>query len=317
MLNRVVFLGTGAGMPTIKKNVASVSVFLNESGDFWLFDCGEGTQQRINATGLKLSRLKAIFISHLHGDHLFGLPGLLATRGLQGIDKDIDIFGPIGLKEYLDNCFDYCRTYIPYSYHVHKIEPKKFISKQLLWEKDKFKIYCAALNHQIDCFGYSIYGKYIKRNIIIDELLKLGITPGPIYKKIKEKDQVTLENGKVLKTEEFIKESIIVKKISYCSDTMFSENAVELSKDADLLIHEATFSGDNKTEAKESFHSTIEDAVRVAKSANAKRLVLTHISPRYQKSTKNIHNYWNKYKEEAIKKYPDVILAEDFLEIKI
>lgn len=98
---------------------------------------------------------------------------------------------------------------------------------------------------------------------------------------------------------------------------MFSENAVELSKDADLLIHEATFSGDNKTEAKESFHSTIEDAVRVAKSANAKRLVLTHISPRYQKSTKNIHNYWNKYKEEAIKKYPDVILAEDFLEIKI
>jgi ribonuclease Z len=316
MLNRVVFLGTGAGMPTIKRNVASMTVFLNESGDFWLFDCGEGTQQRINAVGLKLSKLKAIFISHLHGDHLFGLPGLLATRGLQGIEEDIDIFGPIGLKGYLNNCFDYSRTHIPYSYHIHQIEPEKFKIKQLLWEKDKFKIYCAALNHQIDCFGYAIYGRCIKRNIIVDKLLKLGITPGPIYKKIKEKDQVILENGKVLKTEAFIEESIIVKKISYCSDTIFSENAVELSKDADLLIHEATFSGDNKIEARESFHSTIEDAVRVARSANVKQLVLTHISPRYQKSTKNMHN-WDEYKDEAKKKYPDVILAEDFLEIKI
>jgi ribonuclease Z len=316
MLNRVIFLGTGAGMPTIKRNVASVTVFLDESGDFWLFDCGEGTQQRINAAGLKLSKLKAIFISHLHGDHLFGLPGLLASRGLQGIEKDIDIFGPLGLEEYLDNCFDYSRTYIPYSYHVHQIEPKKFKRKQLLWEKDNFKIYCAALNHQIDCFGYTVYGKCIKRNIVIDKLLKLGIAPGPIYRNIKEKDQVTLENGKLLQTEDFIKESVIVKKISYCSDTMFSKNAVELSKDADLLIHEATFSGDNKTEAKESFHSTIDDAVKVARSANVKRLVLTHISPRYQESTKNIHN-WNKYKEEAVKKYPGVVLAEDFLEIKI
>lgn len=316
MLNRIILLGTGAGMPTNNRNVASVIVFLNERGDFWLFDCGEGTQQRINAAGLKLSKLRAIFISHLHGDHLFGLPGLLATRGLQGIEKDIDIFGPVGLKQYLDDCFDYSSTHLPYSYYVHQIEPKKFKNKQLLWKKDKFKIYCAALNHQIDCFGYKIYGKCIKRNIIAGKLLKLGITPGPIYKKIKEEDQVTLENGKVLKTEEFIKESIIIKKISYCSDTLFSENAVELSKDADLLIHEATFSDDNKTEARESFHSTIEDAVRVAISSNVKRLVLTHISPRYQKSKKNKHN-WDKFKEEAIKRYPNVILAEDFMEIKI
>jgi len=316
MLNKIIFLGTGAGMPTGKRNVPSVAVFLNEGGDFWLFDCGEGTQQRIFTAGLKLSKLKAIFISHMHGDHLFGLPGLLATRGLQGIKGDIDIFGPVGLQAYLDNCFEYSKTHIPYSYYINEIKPEKYKMKKLLWTKYDFKVYCAVLNHKIDCFGYAVYEKFVKKNILVHKLLKLGIAPGPIYKKIKEKDRVILENGKMLKIDDFVKESVIVRKICYCSDTMFSENAIELSKDADLLIHEATFSDENKIEAKDSFHSTIEDAVIVAKSANVKRLVLNHFSPRYHKSKKFRHS-WEKFKEEAIERYPGVFFAEDFLEIKI
>jgi ribonuclease Z len=316
MLDKVIFLGTGAGMPTNKRNVSSTAVFFNKGGDYWLFDCGEGTQQRIFAAGLKLSKLKGIFISHLHGDHLFGLPGLLATRGLQGIEDDIDIFGPVGLQAYLGNCFDYSKTHIPYSYYINEMKLEKYKTKKLLWEKDNIKVSCASLEHQVDCFGYAIYEKYTKKNLLVNKLLRLGITPGPIYRKIKEKDQVILENGKVLKSGNFIKELKIVKKISYCSDTIFSKNSVELSQDADLLIHEATFSDENKVEAKNSFHSTIEDAVRVAKSANAKRLVLTHISPRYHKSKKCKHS-WDKFKEEATRRYSGVFLAEDFLEIKI
>jgi len=107
MLKKIIFLGTGAGMPTIERNVSSLAVFLNDGGDFWLFDCGEGTQQQLFRAGLKLSKLKAIFISHLHGDHIFGLTGLLASRGLKGIKTGIDIFGPVGLVSYLESCLNY------------------------------------------------------------------------------------------------------------------------------------------------------------------------------------------------------------------
>jgi len=316
MLEKVVFLGTGAGMPTKERNVASLAVILNDSGDFWLFDCGEGTQHRIGSVGLKLSKLKAVFITHLHGDHLFGLPGLLATRGLQGVERKIDLFGPIGLENYLDSCFDYSGTFIPYPYQIHHIEKEKFYTKRLLWKNGSDSVYCASLNHHIDCFGYSIFEKNIKRNILTDKLVRLGIKPGPVYMKIKEKKQITLEDGRILKTDAFVKESKNIKKICYCSDTLFSENAIKLSEDADLLIHEATFSSNEKIEAEKSFHSTIEDAIKIARCAKVKRLVLTHISPRYHNSEENFHK-WKIFKEEATRQYPGIILAEDFLEIKI
>lgn len=316
MLKKIIFLGTGAGMPTIERNVSSLAVLLNDSGEFWLLDCGEGTQQQLLRVGLRLSKLKAIFITHLHGDHVFGLPGLLASRGLQGIKTGIDIFGPVGLEGYLNSCFNYSKTHIPYNCRIHQIEKEKYLTKKLLWKSDHFAVYSALLNHQIDCFGYCILNKQIKRNILTDKLLKLGIKPGPIYRQIKENIQVTLKDGRNLKSIDFIKETKHIKKISYCCDTMFSKNAIILSKDADLLIHEATFSSSERFEAEQSFHSTIEDAIKVGYNAGVKKIALTHISPRYNKSAKN-PDKWKLFKEEAVKKYPDVILAKDLMEIKI
>lgn len=316
MMEKVILLGTSAGMPTHTRNVASLALVFSNPSHFWLFDCGEGTQQQIERAGLKLARLKNIFISHLHGDHIFGLPGLLATRGLQGNRASIHIFGPIGLQSYLDHCFHYSKTYIPYSYHVYSLQKENYLSKKLLWRDGNCSVYSAILEHQMDSFGYSIVQERIKRNIIVEKLLKLGIKPGPIYQKIKEEKQITLEDGRTIKRKDFVIESVDCKKFCYCSDTMFSKNAVTLSRNADLLVHEATFSSKEKFEAEQSFHSTVEDAARVASSANVKRLVLTHISPRYQKSVKN-SNKWGKFKEEIDKLYPKIILAEDFLEIKI
>ena len=315
-MEKIIFLGTSAGMPTAKRNVASFALIFENNGDFWLFDCGESTQHQINLTGLKLSKLKNIFISHLHGDHIFGLPGLLATRGLQGIEKSINIFGPVGLEEYLGNCFNYSKTHIPYHYNFYPVERERFMDSNLLWAKEDCSVYCTILNHQIDSFGYSVIEKKTKRNIIVEKLTKLGIQPGPIYQNIKEKNKIILKDGRELVTGQFVNKSIQIKKITYCSDTMFSKNAINLSKDADLLIHEATFASTEKVEAKQSFHSTIKDAVKVAKSAQVKKLVLTHFSPRYHGLSKKSRN-WITFQEEAKSRCPEIILAEDFLRIKI
>ena len=315
MMEKVIFLGTGGGMPTTVRNVASVALVFG-NGDFWLFDCGEGTQQQLQRADLKISKLKKIFISHLHGDHLFGLPGLLATRGLQGIRSKIKIFGPAGMDHYLKKCFDYSRTYIPYQYLIYPIQKKNFLTKKILWKKEDYSVFCAVLNHQIDSFGYAVLERKVKRNIMVDQLKKIGIFPGPIYKDIKEKCEIILKDGQILKTADFVKESLMTRKICYCGDTMFCQNAVILARDADLLIHEATFSSQEKIEANKSFHSTIEDAVKVAQAARVKKLALNHISPRYQNLPGDLETrikHWQRVAE----KHPEIVLAEDFLEIKI
>lgn len=321
MLEKVIFLGTGAGMPTKERNVSSMAVIFNNSGDFWLFDCGEGTQQQLYRAGLKLSKLKSIFISHLHGDHIFGLPGLLASRGLMGIKKDINIFAPIGLVNYLNNCFEYSQTYIPYNYHIYQIEKDKYIKNNILCKIGDFTVYCALLNHQIDCFGYSVVEEIVKKNIITEKLKELGVTPGPIYSEIKKNNQVTLKDGRVLVTDTLIKKSRHVKKICYCCDTMFSENSIALSGEADLLIHEATFSTNEQEKAEKNFHSTIRDALKVARHAKVKKLALTHISPRYKRDIKNERDteLLRDYLEEINTETRDIkiILAEDLSEIKI
>ncbi|MDD4362642.1 MAG: ribonuclease Z [Atribacterota bacterium] len=317
MMNKVVFLGTGAGMPTISRNVSSLALILNKSGDFFLFDCGEGTQQQLRKTQLKISKLKAIFISHLHGDHLFGLPGLLATRGLEGHKEPLQIFGPVGLEEYLEKCFYYSRTHIPYCCKIRSISKENFLGIKLLNKIQEYFIFCAYLNHQIDSFGYSVIEQKIKKNIIVERLTGLGIKPGPIYKEIKEQKEIVLSNGEMHKTDNFMKKIIKIKKFCYCCDTSFSENAVVLAQNADLLVHEATFLECEKSEAERSFHSTIKDAVRIAKEARVKNLALTHISSRYSKTKKNNSKNYHECINEEKKDFPSIILAEDLLEIDI
>ncbi|MDD5638106.1 MAG: ribonuclease Z [Atribacterota bacterium] len=315
-MNKVIFLGTSAGIPNPKRNLSALAVIFNTTNEFWLFDCGEGTQRQIGQTNLKLSKLTNIFISHLHGDHIFGLPGLFATMGLLGIKKDINIFGPMGLENYLRSSLDYSYTHIPYSYHIYSIDKEKFLTTNLLWEKGDTAVYCAILNHNIDSFGYTIIKKNIKRNILVDKLLNLGIHPGPIYKKFKEDKIVNLEDGRILAASDFIKETITTKKLCYCGDTMFSPNAVSLSQGADLLIHEATFSSNSKGKATQSYHSTVEDAIKVASLAKVKKLVLTHISSRYNAS-ENESDMYSEFSENISKNDPEIIIAEDFTEIKI
>ncbi len=318
-MDKIVFLGTSAGIPTLKRNVPALAIVFAITNEFWLFDCGEGTQRQILQANLKLSKLSNIFISHLHGDHTFGLPGLLATRGLLGVKKPINIFGPVDLDNYLNNNIDCTRTHIPYSQHFFPIEKERFLAPNLFWEKDDISVYCAALNHNIDSFGFAIIKKHIQKNILIDKLLDINIPPGPIYKKFKENEIVELEDGRILKTSDFVKETITIKKICYCGDTAFSQNAVSLSEGADLLIHEATFSTHCKEKAIRSFHSTARDAIEVARLAKVKKLALTHISPRYDDLRNNPEKYteFRKFGEKLSLGDPEIILVEDLMELTI
>ena len=315
-MDKVIFLGTSAGIPTPNRNVPAVALIFEGTNEFWLFDCGEGTQRQLQKTSLKLSKLTNIIISHLHGDHIFGLPGLLATRGMLGIKSGINIFGPVGLDNYLKSSFDYSHTYIPYSYCFHPIKKEEFAAENLVWEKGDTAVYCALLNHQIDSYGFAVIRTNIKRNILVEKLVKAGLPPGPAYKKFKEDGIVKLADGRVLTSEEFIMESANVKKFCYCGDTTISLNTVSLSDGADLLIHEATFCADKKEKALEGYHSTVDDALKVAKLAKVKKLVLTHISPRYDNVTQQCLEY-DGLKEKMIKEGLIVALAEDFGEVKI
>ena len=318
-MDKIVFLGTSAGIPTLKRNVPALAMVFKPGNEFWLFDCGEGTQRQILQSNLKLSRLSNIFISHLHGDHTFGLPGLLATRGLLGVKKHVNIFGPISLESYVNNNMDYPYTQFPYSQHFFPIEKEMYLAPDLLWEKEDISVYCAALNHNIDSFGFAIIKKHIQKNISIDKLLDLNIPPGPIYKKFKENETVELEDGRILKSSDFVKETMTIKKVCYCGDTTFSKNAVSLSEGADLLIHEATFSTHCKERAIRSFHSTVGDAIKVARLAKVKKLALTHISPRYDDLRNNPEKYaeFREFEGKHSLDYPKIILAEDLMELEI
>ena len=311
---KVIFLGTGSGMPTLKRNMSSIALIFTNSNKLWLWDCGEGTQQQIQKTSLKLSKLEKIFITHLHGDHLFGLPGLLASRGLRSGQNlsGIQLYGPEGLDIYLREVQNITKTYFPYEVEI-KVIPKD-LSLGTLWEDQEYIVCCALLNHNIKTYGYSIGEKKRKSRFLVEKAQKFNIPPGPIYGALKEGKTVKLPDGRIFQGKDFISEIRKSRKIVFCGDTTYCENLVQLAKDADLLIHEATFSQQEEDIAKRNFHSTTTIAARVAKEAQVKQLILTHISPRYSSNNNKVAISEKDLLAEAQSIFPQALLAEDFME---
>jgi len=311
---KVIFLGTSSGMPTLKRNVSSIALIFTNSNKLWLWDCGEGTQQQIQKTSLKLSKLEKIFITHLHGDHLFGLPGLLASRGLRSGQNlsGIQLYGPEGLDLYLREIQDITKTYFPYEVEI-KIIPEN-LGAGILWEDQEYKVRYVLLNHSIKTYAYSIEEKKGKRRFLAEEARKFNIPPGPAYGALKEGETVRLPNGRIFQGKDFISEIRKGRKIVFCGDTTYCENLVLLAKDADLLIHESTFSQQEEEIAQRNFHSTTTVAARVAKKAQVKQLILTHISPRYSSNDNRLVISEKDLLAEAQSIFPQTLLAEDFME---
>ena len=309
----ITFLGTSSGVPTLTRNVSSIALKLTQSSEVWLFDCGEGTQHQIIKSNIKSSQIKKIFITNMHGDHIYGLPGLLATLGLSGSSEGIEIYGPSEIKSFLTTSLE--RSHCRLSYPLRFIEVEDFANKsKILFANDKLQVTCANLKHKLPAFGYRVSEKDKPGIFNIKKAEYLKIPPGPIYSELQTGKTVTLEDGRSFNGGDFCGPPRKGKSFVYCTDTIFSQSAVNLSKNADLLIHESTFSKEDEKMAYEKLHSTTIMAAKTALLSNSKKLIITHLSPRYSNKSSVTPVYFLK---EAQNIFPNTVLASDFLTTEI
>jgi ribonuclease Z len=252
---------------------------------------------------LKSSQISRIFITHMHGDHIYGLMGLLASCGLAGSTERIDMYGPADLDDYLRASKRYSQTNFSYPVQLHAVQPG------VIYEDEEFIVSCRMLKHRVPAFGYRVEEKDRPGRFDVEKAKALGIPAGPLYGLLKRGETVTLPDGRQINGSELCGELEMGRKVVYCTDTVYCDNAVELAKDADVLIHEATFAHKDAQLAFERLHSTSTMAAQVAHLAGVKQLIMTHFSPRYAPGNAlGLDNLL----EEARAIFPKTKLAYDF-----
>lgn len=273
---QVLFLGTGAGMPSKQRNTSALALKLHEErGAVWLFDCGEAVQHQILETTIKPRKIEKIFITHMHGDHIFGLPGLLGSRSFQGGDEPLDLYGPKELKEYVEMTLRLSRTHLTYPIRFHEVK------EGVIFEDDTMTVEAGLLAHVIPTYGYRIEQKPLLPKLDMDKVKQLGVPKGPLLAKLKSGKTVELADGRKVESKEVTDPAEPGFTVAILGDTQYCAKSEELSKDADLVVHEATFDGETEKLAKEYGHSTILDAATVASRAGARKLIVNHVSARF------------------------------------
>ena len=307
---QVTFLGTSSGVPTRARNVSAVALRLPQRSEMWLFDCREGTQHQFLRSDLRLSQLRRVFITHMHGDHVFGLPGLLASLGLSGsCNAGVDLYGPDPLDAYLTGALNNSSTRIGYPLQVHRVR-QAAEQGSVLFEDDDLTVRCTPLIHRVPAYAYRVEQKPLAGRFDIARAKELQIPPGPVYAQLKHGETVTLEDGRVIDGTSLCGPERPGVSVVYCTDTVFSEAAVELARGADLLIHESTFAHAEAEMAFQKQHSTSTMAAQAAAEAGVGQLVLTHLSPRYVAGNPVTPD---DLLREAQAIFPNTTLARDFL----
>lgn len=301
------FLGTGAGVPAKQRNVTSIALkLLDERNSVWLFDCGEGTQQQILRSSIRPRKIEKIFITHLHGDHIFGLPGLLSSRSFQGGSEPLTIVGPKGIKEFIQTSLKISETHLKYPIHYNEIE-----EGGLIFKDHQFQVHCLPLDHRITCYGYRIEEADQPGELLVEKLQKEEVPSGPLYGRLKKGETIHLENGKILYGKDYLGPDKKGRTVTILGDTRKYPNSVELAKNADVLVHESTFNQYEAKLARAYYHSTTVEAAQIAKEAKVKQLFLTHISARYiGKAAVELEN-------EAKKVFKQTKVVKDFDEFSI
>lgn len=297
---KLTFLGTGAGIPSRMRNVSSLAIhFPRRRNETWLFDCGEGTQHQMLKTKLSPTKIRNIFISHLHGDHVYGLPGIIGTRSALGATSQLTIYGPKGTQGFVQTALDISQNELSYPLEIVEIEDGMELAI------DQFQLKIHSLQHRIPSYGFRITCPDRPGKLDHQRLMELGVPPGPIYGELKKGKMVQLEDGRLLDGKKFLSPPIPGHVVVYLGDTMPTQNAIKLAFQADLLIHEATFAQALAEKAVIHQHSTTIEAAQIAKQAEVKTLILTHFSNRYQEH--DLEELLN----EARSVFPNTYLAKD------
>ncbi|MEM3586471.1 MAG: ribonuclease Z [Candidatus Jordarchaeaceae archaeon] len=296
---RVIILGTSGGIPTVERNLPAIA--LKISRELILFDCAEGTQRQMGKAQLSVGKINKIFVTHLHGDHVMGIPGILQTLSLQNREKPLHIFGPKGIAAFINAVKDTVEFTLTFDVYI------KEIAEGIIFETCDYLIKCAKTEHTNNSFAFAFIEKDRPGKFHPERARALQIPMGPLWKKLQYGESVTLPNGRVVDSSEVVDPPRPGRKIVYSGDTAPCDSIIKLSEGATLLIHESTYGEDLEDKAVETKHSTATQAAKVAKAAGVEELILTHISSRYSNP--------NELQEQAKKIFPKTKVAEDLMEI--
>lgn len=304
MSTYLTILGYNSAIPTVKS--APTAQFLEMEERCFLIDCGEGTQVQLRKAKAKFSKINHIFISHLHGDHVFGLPGLISSFRLLGRETPLHVYGPKGIKEMMETIFRITETHQGFEVVFHELSSKKSVK---VFEDNRVEVFTIPLDHRIYCNGYLFKEKPKERHLNMQEISKYPEIEICDYHNLKRGKDIQLSDGYILKNENLTKPAEPSVSYAFCSDTRYLESIIPIIKNVDVLYHEATFLHDLKKMADYTGHTTALEAAKIARKANVKKLILGHFSNRYH----DLSVFLN----EACEIFPETYLPEQLEAVKI
>ena len=299
---KIIFLGTSGSLPTNDRSLPSIVI--QREGEILMFDCGEGTQRQMMRSGIGFNRRMTVFITHMHGDHVLGLPGMIQTMSLLGRDKPLRIYGPPGIKAFIDAVISTVSFWLSFPIEVNEID-----DEGIAYDCEGYEVRAVWADHSIPSLAYALVEKPRPGKFYPEKAIALGVPKGSLWGRLQKGIDVVLPDGRIVKPSDVLGPPRPGRKIAYSGDTRPSEKIVELATGADVLIHEATLGDDLLERAEEEGHSTPSGAARIALKAGAKLLVLTHISARYTETEMPL--------SEAKKIFPNTLIARDLDEIEI
>lgn len=270
----VVFLGTSSGQPTTVRGLSCVS--LTRRGEIFLFDCGEGSQTQFRRAGLRFGRVAGIFITHMHGDHVTGLPGLLMSLQVTGRTEPLRMIGPRNLEAYIASSLRYLESGLGFPLHITEHD-----TAETVLSTDDYTVRVEPLEHRIPAIGYRFEERDAPGPFDVAEAVRRGVTDSRLYGVLQRGNDIVLDDGTMVRARDVVGTSRRGKRFAYCTDTRPCEASARLGHEVDFMVHEATFGDDRAASAAVSGHSTASQAAQVGAAARARRLVLTHFSPRY------------------------------------
>lgn len=305
---RFMFLGTSAGAPSLHRNVTGLALAMDQSRSWYLFDCGEGSQQQLLRTPYSSAKLRTIFVSHVHGDHCYGLPGLIASANMSGRTEPMTICAPDGIEQYVRNTFAYTDVrHLRFELNFIRSDQQDFY-----FEDEAIAVTSIALSHRVPCFAYAVTEKP-NYHLNIDKLLEAGVPKGPLWNDLQQGRDVCLDDGRKISAASFREPSAPARKMIIAGDNDQPELLAEAMAASDVLVHEATFTEDVLAHVGPQYmHSTAAMVADAAEQAKLPHLLLTHFSQRYRGDNSGKHSLAD-LREEAQQRYQGGLhMAEDF-----